>query len=243
MKNVLIILMSSFIAFSVNAQDTIFKNDGTEISAKVLEISKTEVKFKKTENLDGPTYTESIKDLMMIRHPKGIAPTVFTKEDSKPEPPVSNATLAAQSQPTMTEKPSRLAESAEAPPARLSPPTTIQPSVRTTQIADKSPDSDDSCDKGTQDARVYYTGKSCGSGLVSVATILVSPLIGGITAAVVAGTQPSYANLNIPKPSYANNSTYMTCYQNEAHKVKKKKVWTSFGIGAAAWAVALLIFL
>jgi hypothetical protein len=241
MKKLFFILALIVATFTVNAQDFIIRNDGSEISAKVLEISKTEVRFKKTENIDGPTYVESVKDLLMIRFAKG-GNTIFKKEETKSEPSAPNPTIVAPSPTVVTEKPTRLSEPTEAPPTRQYPPTTVtRPPVNTRQFDEKSPNSDESCDKGVQDARVYYTGKSSGSGWVGATTILVSPLIGVITAALVASEKPSYSNLNIPKPSYANNSEYMGCYQNEAHKTKKKKVWTSFGVGAAVWAVIILL--
>ena len=43
--------MSSFFAFS---QDLITKKDGTDIEAKILEVSNTELKYKKLDNIDGP---------------------------------------------------------------------------------------------------------------------------------------------------------------------------------------------
>ena len=47
-------IMCSLVA---NAQDVIVKNDGSTITSKVMEITGTEIKYKKYSNLKGPTYT------------------------------------------------------------------------------------------------------------------------------------------------------------------------------------------
>ena len=45
------------ISHNIYSQDIITKKDGTDIKAKVSEISDSEVKYKKYENPDGPTYS------------------------------------------------------------------------------------------------------------------------------------------------------------------------------------------
>ncbi len=84
MKKVIIlaVLLTTFL--NVHSQDLVIKKDGSEIRAKVLEVTKTEIKFKKFDNLDGPLYTELISDLLMIRYEKGQN-EVFQKETFKPD--------------------------------------------------------------------------------------------------------------------------------------------------------------
>ncbi len=101
---ILSILVASIPSFS---QDVITKIDGTDINAKVLEITKTEVKFKKWDNLEGPTYTESISDLIMIRYKNG-SKELFVKENIKPTPtlPVTETTkIAVVTTPITTDPP------------------------------------------------------------------------------------------------------------------------------------------
>jgi hypothetical protein len=241
MKILVTALAFMLFAFTTNAQDTIFKKDGSEISAKVLEISKTEVKFKKSENLDGPTYTEYVKDLRMIMHPKGVPPTFFDDNTPMPGPP---------QKPTVPTPTTTVVEYAptprQAPQPEPEPRQTVtrapryEPSPTVNEVNTDS-NSDKMCDKGAQDARVFYTGKNCGSGWVSALSVLASPLTGLITAAVVVGTKPSYDNLSVPTPSLLRNADYMGCYQNEAYKIKKKKVWQGWGIGSAAFLIVYLL--
>ena len=61
-------IMCSLVA---NAQDVIVKNDGSTITSKVLEITSTEIKYKKYSNLKGPTYTINKTDVNYINYENG----------------------------------------------------------------------------------------------------------------------------------------------------------------------------
>ena len=50
-------------ALSTLAQDIITKKDGTKLITKILEVSPTEVKYKKYSNQDGPTFILPTKDI------------------------------------------------------------------------------------------------------------------------------------------------------------------------------------
>ena len=58
-------------SFYVKAQDKINKTDNTIIEAKVIEISSSEIKYKKFSNLNGPTYTISKGEVQMIIYENG----------------------------------------------------------------------------------------------------------------------------------------------------------------------------
>lgn len=55
----------------LNAQDVIKQKDGTTIQSKVLEISSTEIKYKKFSNQGGPTYTLSKTEVSSITYESG----------------------------------------------------------------------------------------------------------------------------------------------------------------------------
>lgn len=63
-----ICLLSSFY---LKSQDIIVLNDGTTILSKVLEISSSEIKYKKHRNLNGPTYTLQIDKVLAINYDNG----------------------------------------------------------------------------------------------------------------------------------------------------------------------------
>ena len=53
------------------APDIIIKNDKTEIKAKVLDIEQNDVKYKKSDNIDGPAYFIKKAEIMMISYADG----------------------------------------------------------------------------------------------------------------------------------------------------------------------------
>lgn len=64
-------LLMLLVSMVVAAQDVIVKKDGSTILSKVVEVSDTQVKYKKFSNLEGPTYIVSISELMSINYQNG----------------------------------------------------------------------------------------------------------------------------------------------------------------------------
>jgi len=75
----LLIIFASALCFS---QDLITKKTGEDIQAKILEVGQTEVKYKKSDNLTGPTFSISKSDVIMIRYENGTK-DVFVEENKK----------------------------------------------------------------------------------------------------------------------------------------------------------------
>ena len=69
MKKVLFLIL--FAATNVCAQDVIVKKDGSVIQSKVVEITSDVIKYKKFTNLDGPTYSVSVSEIMSINYENG----------------------------------------------------------------------------------------------------------------------------------------------------------------------------
>jgi hypothetical protein len=111
--------------------------------------------------------------------------------------------------------------------------------VQNTVTANAS--SNDMSIKGKQDAITNYKGKSSGAGWTAAATILTSPVLGLIPAITCSSTEPSDENLNYKDPELMKNNDYNTAYTKQAHKTKKKKIWTSFGVGSGAWLLLILL--
>ncbi|MDR0312892.1 MAG: hypothetical protein LBI14_04785 [Treponema sp.] len=76
MKQQICILMAIFLflgaIFSINAQDLIVLRDGNIIEAKVLEISSSEIRYKRFAFLDGPTIVIEISNVLSIRYENGM---------------------------------------------------------------------------------------------------------------------------------------------------------------------------
>jgi hypothetical protein len=77
----LIFLLTPFVSF---CQDTIVQKNGVRIISKVLEIDKIDVKYKKFENLDGPSYVISKSDVNFIIYKNGSVDTLSVAEIKVP---------------------------------------------------------------------------------------------------------------------------------------------------------------
>lgn len=60
-----------FIAGMASAQDVIVKKDQSTVISKVLEITNTEIKYKKWNNQDGPTYSIDRSEVLSINYENG----------------------------------------------------------------------------------------------------------------------------------------------------------------------------
>lgn len=62
-----------FIALALNvyAQDIIVTTDTQKIEAKILEVSKSEIRYKEKDNLDGPTFVLSTNEISSIMYSNG----------------------------------------------------------------------------------------------------------------------------------------------------------------------------
>ncbi|WP_026463268.1 hypothetical protein [Adhaeribacter aquaticus] len=83
MRKILLLFFFIFFSYAANAQDIIIKKNGDEIQAKVLEIEVNVVKYKRFDNLTGPTISVLKNELFMIKYENGTKETF-----SKTQPPV-----------------------------------------------------------------------------------------------------------------------------------------------------------
>jgi len=81
MKRITLIATIIFTYLFVNAQDIIYKTDGTEIKAKIIEVNINDIKYKKYENPEGPLYTVNKSELFKIKFENGTQ-EVFNKSSS-----------------------------------------------------------------------------------------------------------------------------------------------------------------
>jgi len=82
-------LTFAFIALScsfLKAQDMIVKKDGSIVKAKITEISEDQIKYKKADNPDGPSYTLSKENVTSINYANGEV----EKFDTKAKPSKKN---------------------------------------------------------------------------------------------------------------------------------------------------------
>lgn len=92
MKKIIFILALTFSIGNSFSQDTITKRNSEKIIAKILEISPTEIKYKKFAFLDGPTYIEKKSDVKMIIFANGMKEEFEEeKQVTKTEIKISNS--------------------------------------------------------------------------------------------------------------------------------------------------------
>ena len=70
MKKLFILLL---LALGINstAQDLITRKNGQDVKVKIIEVGVSEVKYKRAENPNGPTYTVSKEEILLIKYENG----------------------------------------------------------------------------------------------------------------------------------------------------------------------------
>jgi hypothetical protein len=87
---------------------------------------------------------------------------------------------------------------------------------------------------GKADARRYYKGYSIAGAGTLVTGLFTGSLFALIPAIATTSSEPKEANLQYPNSSLLNNSSYVNAYNQEAFKIKKRKVWNNYFIALIA---------
>jgi hypothetical protein len=75
-------------------------------------------------------------------------------------------------------------------------------------------------------------------------SILLSPLFALIPAAIISSNEPNESKLNCPNQELFNkNLQYQNAYRKEAHKIKKKQVWSGYGVGVLFNTIIALVII
>ena len=179
MKKIITSSVATFlVANLLFSQDVLTKKSGDDIKAKVLEVTTTEVKYKKFDNLNGPVFSILKSELLIIRYENG-SKDVFNENKKSEEKIVSFKDLNFE---------------------------------------------------GESDANKFYKGYKGAGTTVLVTSLLLSPLVGLIPAAICASNAPQDENLGYPSSDLMKNPEYANGYRNRAKKIKQNKVWTNLGV-------------
>ncbi len=84
MKQYLLLLFICLTPSYLLAQDIITKKDGTAIEAKIIEVSPSEIKYKKFSNPDGPTFILPTHVISSIRYQNGEKETFVERAEAQP---------------------------------------------------------------------------------------------------------------------------------------------------------------
>lgn len=79
------LLMTLVCAVCVQAQDVITKRNGEDIQAKILEVNQTEIKYKRFDNPEGPTFVIPKSEILIIRYENGTN-EVMEQRQQQPAP-------------------------------------------------------------------------------------------------------------------------------------------------------------
>ncbi len=89
------------IGISAFAQDLIITTSEKSIKAKILEVSKSEVKYKETTNLDGPTFVLGADEIVTIIYKNGTVQNFSQPKASNNAAPVRAASATSSTSPVV----------------------------------------------------------------------------------------------------------------------------------------------
>ncbi len=87
----LIILLVDFLSVSLFASDMIVTKDARKIDAKILEVSSSEIKYKKMSNPNGPTYVMSVAEIQTVVYENGEVEIYEERKEEEVAKPVEKA--------------------------------------------------------------------------------------------------------------------------------------------------------
>jgi len=89
MKNsriILLVIIQICLTGTVLSQDVILKKDNTTVLSKVIEVTSTEIKYKKWSNQEGPTYSISRSEVVSINYQNGEVDRINNNSMITPAP-------------------------------------------------------------------------------------------------------------------------------------------------------------
>lgn len=92
MKNLIMLLLPLTLPVMAYSQDIIITKKTEKIEAKIVEVSSNEIKYKKLNNLEGPTFILSSSEIVTVIYENG---EVQVFEDSPLPKNIEQATIVA----------------------------------------------------------------------------------------------------------------------------------------------------
>lgn len=94
MKNLVLLLSIVLISISQSfAQDRLFFLSGDETDVKITEVTSSEVKYKRMDNLDGPTFSTLKSELFMIKYANGQKEMIAAATPEPTQPATTEAVV------------------------------------------------------------------------------------------------------------------------------------------------------
>ncbi|MCF8234361.1 MAG: hypothetical protein K9J33_06050 [Bacteroidales bacterium] len=227
------LLLTTLVAFLFPcllwSQDIIFRNDGKDIESLIIEVGTENIKYKKFNNPNGPVYIMKKSEIFMIRYENGTKDLLHQeRQEKKQNQEVEKNEREEEKDYEEIAEGVREVINANKEPAQ---PSFVQ-----------SPQNSNMCVRGMNDATFLYRGKNSGAGWTAITALVTGPVFGLIPAISCASTPPKRHNLGITNYNLISNPAYFNCYQDEAHRKKRNKVWGHYVLGALTWGLFVFIF-
>jgi hypothetical protein len=114
MKKFFFFWIALVISISAHSQDIIIKKTGDEVKVKIVEIGINEIKYKRFDFQDGPVYTISKADVVLIKYENGVNEVITSGNNNSNSntnttqttvvPPPTNPTSTTTTQEKVSEK-------------------------------------------------------------------------------------------------------------------------------------------
>lgn len=205
------LLFFSCVELELNAQDTLFLRNSSKVVVKLSEITPTQLKYKRFDNLDGPNYAINKSEVEYVVFANGL------KEQFELTTSNNSNNNTSSNQPIINNS----------------------PNTQGTSTDSENYGNEQTELKGRIDARRYYThnGGAIGTGVTS---FFCGPVCGLIPAIAINNNEPADENLGMPTPE-KKDYRYKLGYKQEAYKIKRRKNWIAYGVGSVSGIAAIII--
>jgi hypothetical protein len=270
-KLIFIIALVSLTSFA-NAQDTIILKNGNKISAHVIEVGVSEIKYYKTDNPNSPTYIETKENVFVIKYQNGTK-DVFNENLHKTDSVIiHNSEKGTSFQNDILILPNgdtTFAKIKEVDDGNIyfkqvKGDDTISlwsysrsylnkafykdgrqiavTGVKGNQKNNTNQNKPHIGEGGREDAQRYYHNFGGAVAGTVLTSLFVSSIIGLIPAIACSSTYPNEHNLGLANNDKSKDQIYYSAYLREAKKIKSRKVWTGWGISVGVNLLCVLIW-
>ena len=98
MKHLFITLLLSCMLGAAMAQDIIITTDAKKIEVRITEVSKSEIKYKEADNIDGPVFVLPIEDISTVIYANGKVSVFSPQTNVQQQAATSSTSSVAQPQ-------------------------------------------------------------------------------------------------------------------------------------------------
>lgn len=228
MKKIIAVLALSLLIGTdlLLAQDVIKTNNGTEIKAKVVDMTYFTIIYKATDGKDSSLVTLPKSSISKITFANGKEETFSSTSTSTTKDTTAKVASANTTEDLYTR-------------GATNTTTTQQPTVNTTP---NSSNDYDLLKKGERDAEVYYTNYKGGAIGTGAAAFCAGPCLGLIPAIAITNSTVKDENLGFPDRQLMKKEAYSKGYRDAAQRKKVKQTWKGYAVGSGILVGATIVF-